>query len=310
MLDPTHPRRRPVSVLAEPLPLLDVLDVEALVRKVADDRLRSWGARLTSTDHEDLVSYLIGTCWELSERYDPAKDKKPNFAAYASKILTLRCADWFRGRFGDTRHGERPVVLSLDAPGAQDGDDGGTGQRRLVDALASSAGDPAADRAPDLVGILTGRGGGTAGSLEALGEPARRRAPRGDRSPAALTKPRVPPLHRSRPHLPPPVCEACLATFTAAFGRVNQLRSATNRLPLEQVLEQAAERARAVKLDKEWVCPRCTTVERADGALLFLEQVYPNRQTRRDAPRQQRIVKRAKAKAKGKTSRTDKRRKP
>ena len=234
-----------MSTLARTLALGDpheggIEDVEALVRKVADDRLRSWGARLNASDHEDLVVYLIGTCWELSKRYDAAKDKKPNFAAYASKILTLRCADWFRGRFGDTRHGLRPIVLSLDAPLGADGEGPDAGERRLVDSLTSSEGDPAADRAPDLVGILERRSGGEAGALEALGEPPARRAPA--RARKVKGKSRVPPMHRSRPKLPLPTCETCLNVFTAAYARVNSLRAAEKRLSSDEVLALAEGR--------------------------------------------------------------------
>lgn len=272
-----------MSTLAGTLALRNVEDVEALVRKVADDRLRFWGARLRDWDHEDLVSYLIGVAWELSERYDPTLDRNPNFAAYASRICTLRCADWFRQRFGDTRHGERPIVLSLDAAGAtgggtETGADGGGG--RLVDALSSSEGDPARDRSPDLVGALQRRGGEASRPLEALGEQAPRRAARGDRTPAVARKrPAVPPTYR--PSKAPPVCSACEPVFLAALHRAERLAPAAVRRSPEDVAAEAARRARAVKFAGEWVCPRCTTVPFPGGQILFLDQVYPNRASRR-----------------------------
>jgi hypothetical protein len=273
-----------VSTLAGTLSLGDgpgrIEDVEALVRKVVDDRLRMWGARLNQIDHEDLVSYLIGVCWELSGRYDPAKDRNPNFATYAARILTLRVADWYRQRFGDTRHGERPIVLSLDAPATLSSGDGDEedGRGRLVDSLPSREGDPADDRTPDLVGIL-GRGSGDeAGPHDTLGEPASRRARGGDRTPAQV-KPRIP--GTKKPTVEVPVCPNCAKVFLSAFDRVNRALPEEKRVGVQELAERARHRARAVKLHGEWVCPRCTTLPTPDGSLLFVQQVYPNRRARR-----------------------------
>jgi hypothetical protein len=274
-----------VSVLAMPLSLGNgpgrIEDVEALVRKVVDDRLRQWGARLKELDYEDLVSYLIGVSWELSGRYDVAKDgDRPNFAAYAARILSLRVADWYRQRFGDTRHGAKPVVLSLDAPATLDGHGfSETGADRLVDTLAASTGDPALDRAPDLVGVLERGGRGEARAHDSLGEPPAGGAASRDRSPAGLKKGRV--VGTKRPPRRPPICRHCFTTFQAAFTKVNAKLPEAERLSEEQIEQKAARRAQAVRFGSEWACPRCTKLEDPLGKELLLEHAYPNRQARR-----------------------------
>lgn len=286
-----------MSVLAVPLSLGDpakggIVDVEALVNKVISDRMRKWprGQR-TLNEHQrsDLVSYLIGVAWELSERYDPAKDKRPNLASYVAHILGLRIADWYRQTFGDTRHGDRPVVLSLDAPIAlsQSADEEDRADR-LVDTLVSSTGDPAADRSPDLVGVLNGGSGPDGGTHAAVGEPATSRAPRRDRSGAAgvtparsKKQPRVPKTRR--PPQRPPICPDCYTVFLDAFVKVNAKVKPEQQLTPEQLEEKASRRARAVKFGDTWACPRCTKLEDAEGTELMLKEAYPNRQTRRAA---------------------------
>lgn len=259
----------------------EIEDVEALVRKVVDDRLRQWGARLKQWDKDDLVSYLIGVCWELSGRYDPAKDRNPNFAAYAARILSLRVADWYRQRFGDTRHAEKPIVLSLDAPAAATSDGAGHSGDRLVDTLSASTGDPAEDRSPDLIGFIERGSGGEPRPHNQVGQSKARRAARGNRSAAARkhVKPRVPGTYRAPQR--PPICPSCFTTFEKAFARVNAQRPEVVRLSDEDVRLRAAKRAQAVKFGSEWFCPRCTTLPDGLGKELMLEQAYPNRQARR-----------------------------
>lgn len=285
-----------MTVLAMPLSLGDgpgrIEDVEALVRKVIEDRLRQWGARLKELDHEDLVSYLIGVCWELSGRYDPAKDKNPNFAAYAARILTLRVADWYRQRFGDTRHGEKPVVLSLDAPLVLEssGSDASESADRLVDTLAASTGDPAVDRSPDLVGLLERGSGSGLGSHNAVGKSQARRASSGNRSSTGGLKrkpPRVP--GTSRGPARPPICGSCFTTFKTVFTKVNGKLPKERRESDEQITLRAAKRAQAVRFGTEWACPRCTklstgpTKEGFTPQELMLQTAYPNRAIRRQA---------------------------
>lgn len=286
-----------MSVLAMPLSLGDgpgkIIDVEALVRKVVDDRLRQWGARLKELDHEDLVSYLIGVCWELSGRYDPAKDRNPNFGSYAARILTLRVADWYRQRFGDTRHGDKPIVLSLDAPatlgGVAYGSEAPEGSDRLVDTLAASTGDPAVDRAPDLVGVLERGSGSRLGAHDTLGQSPPRGASRRNRSSAGSVKPRIPGTFRAPSR--PPICPNCFNTFVSAFTQVNAKLASDVSLTVEQIQLKAAKRAQGVRFGAEWACPRCTKLEDGKGAELMLQQAYPNRQSRRAAAKRGRSKK-------------------
>lgn len=291
-----------MSVLATPLSLGDprygrIEDVEALCRKVAKDRTTQWGARLAEEKREELVSYLISVCWELSRRYDPKKDKHPNLAAYAAKILTLRVADWYRQTFGDTRHGERPIVLSLDAPIALNASEEDEGADRLVDTLVSGSGDPAEDRSPDLVGVLHGGSGPGSRAHAEMGEQATGGAARGDRSSAAGVKPvrskkqpRVPtPVDpatgqkRRRPPSRPPVCDHCFQTFYSAFMKVNEKTPMEKRLSQQQIMEKAMNRSKAIRLGSEWACPRCTKLEDEDGQEILLGTAYPNRDYRRRA---------------------------
>ena len=273
-----------MSVLAMPLSLGDgpgkIDDVEALVRKVVDDRLRQWGARLKELDQEDLISYLIGVCWELSGRYDPAKDRNPNFASYAARILTLRVADWYRQRFGDTRHGDKPIVLSLDAPAGFAGGEASEGTDRLVDTLAASTGDPALDRAPDLVGVLQRRSGEESRTHDALGEPQAGGAASRNRRPAGV-KPRIQGTYRMPSR--PPVCQPCFGIFLNAFIKVNGKTVPDQRIGPEELESKALQRSQAVRFGKEWACPRCTKLSDEQGQQLMLQQAYPNRASRRAA---------------------------
>jgi DNA-directed RNA polymerase specialized sigma24 family protein len=101
------------DLLGRELSLHDVRDVEAFVRRVADRQLQAWGAYLRTDDYEDLISYLVGKAWELSEQYDP--EKGPSFSTYSARILWNRVVDWYRGHFGDSRYRSGPPPLSLEA---------------------------------------------------------------------------------------------------------------------------------------------------------------------------------------------------
>jgi hypothetical protein len=57
---------RHARLLGAPCPLHDVHDPEAHIRVLADAKLASWGARLEGDLYDDLLSFLLGICWELS----------------------------------------------------------------------------------------------------------------------------------------------------------------------------------------------------------------------------------------------------
>lgn len=101
------------TLLASPLALYDVDDVEGYCYRVLERRLRRFQARLTADDREDALAFLISTAWELSKRYDPTIG---TFSGYLSSLLDLRLADWFRRRFGDSRYG----LEAREIPGSED----------------------------------------------------------------------------------------------------------------------------------------------------------------------------------------------
>lgn len=280
-----------------------IRDVEKLVRRIVKDwRNKRPNVKFSFHDEEELKAFLISTAWELEGRYDVTKDKNPNFASYAAHILSLRVADWYRRRFGDTRHGEKPQVLSLDAPLSRNLVDRDgvpeSGHDQLVETLAARTGDPAEDRSPDLVGVLVGgdRGGaqrtdGQAADDQVV-EQAAAGAARGDRGRPRTVKPRVPGTYRAPRR--PPVCSHCFGVFRKAFRKVNTKQPEHLKQTDEKVLERAALRAQAVKVGTEWCCPRCTKLEDPLGQNLMLTEAYPNRRARRDAVRRKELTVRKK----------------
>ncbi len=143
-----------LSLLGEPLALLDVRDVEKLARSALDDRLRLWGAHLHQQDHDDAVAYLVAVVWELSRDYDPAPGPGYTtgqaFSTYAYRRAQLRTVDWFRRRFGDARYPRPELPLSLEAATDAERD-------QLAGPVTAGAHDPAHDRSPDLVWALAQR---------------------------------------------------------------------------------------------------------------------------------------------------------
>jgi DNA-directed RNA polymerase specialized sigma24 family protein len=284
-----------LSLLAAPVPLglefpKPVEDIEKLAQKVANDRLGQFGtSRLSEADREDLVTFLIGEAWRQHRRYDPSKDRNPNFTAYIARILSFRCADWYRERFGDSRHGGHELPLSLDAPaGAAPDGDGEAGGHRLLETLAASAGDPTDDRSTDLLGALQRGGRARARPQRPLRQQAARRAPRRDAQPRRPLKP------AAAGH--DPICQHCARLFLAGFRRANQARKPAERRPDRELQILAQQRARAVKVAKdEYACPRCTSLPSSDRQQRFLDKVYPGRAARR----------RAREKAEGDSERTE-----
>jgi hypothetical protein len=159
-------------VLNGRLALHDIEDVEAFVwRIVHRSRLD-----LDFYDQEDLATYLVETCWELSLRYKPGTGSTSSFAGWAATNLRKRVVDWQRRKyrtrwvFKDRVYERpRPEIISLD--GNNPGGD------PLGAALGTSGSDPAADRSPDLARLLGTGGGGRARDYETLGLRPPRRAP-------------------------------------------------------------------------------------------------------------------------------------
>jgi hypothetical protein len=114
-----------VALLARPLSLHDVGDVEALARDALNERLRAMGAQLQQADYDDLLTDLIAVAWVLSLKYDRARSRL-TFSTYAGQILRKRVVDWFRHRLGDSRYRRDPSKLPScgEAPLDADGMDG------------------------------------------------------------------------------------------------------------------------------------------------------------------------------------------
>jgi hypothetical protein len=73
------------------LTLHDLRDAEFLCRRIISR------SRFTpqSSDHEELLTYLIEECWTLSLRYEPGGIR---FSTYATNTLRRRVVDWQRQR--------------------------------------------------------------------------------------------------------------------------------------------------------------------------------------------------------------------
>lgn len=144
-------------MLAGSLALGDVRDVEGLARRALDDALRSRGAHLKPHLYEDALQELLATAWQLWQRFDPARGL--SFSTYAYRLLRLRVVDWYRSEFGDSRYGERPTVLSLDAPIARGSGADQTSEHRLEEIVGDRDAD---DEAPpidlDVLREIDGKG--------------------------------------------------------------------------------------------------------------------------------------------------------
>lgn len=98
--------------------LHDVRDVEALCGRLIQ---QSAPNDLSHHDREDLLTYLIESCWELSRRYEQGSMRQ-GFSIWATVTLRRRIVDWQRSRNGRTKWAfadrvyERPIpeLVSLD----------------------------------------------------------------------------------------------------------------------------------------------------------------------------------------------------
>jgi hypothetical protein len=133
-----------VSLLNARFSLHDVDDVERFVSGI----IQRSRLQLSYHQTEDLTSFLVASCWELSIRYEP--NGRP-FSSWAGQNLHYRAVDWTRKEFGRTRwqSGEsiyersRPELVSLDTDDPIDGGVGSAlsaggvddGTHRLADEL-------------------------------------------------------------------------------------------------------------------------------------------------------------------------------
>lgn len=73
---------------------------------------------LSSADADDVLAYLIGRGWELSQRFNPVDDGRGSnrLAGFLTQRLHFACTDWCRARWGSTRYGPRPVFTPTADP--------------------------------------------------------------------------------------------------------------------------------------------------------------------------------------------------
>lgn len=135
------------------LTLHNVNDVESLCQSIINRDPAS--GELQPHEREDLLSYLVETCWELSLDYNPAKNPNGHehpsggFAGWAAHLLRRRLGEWRRTHIFRT-HWKRwdgtyqrvPNHEPLDQP---------EGTER---ALPGGSLDPAEYRTPDLLRAL------------------------------------------------------------------------------------------------------------------------------------------------------------
>jgi DNA-directed RNA polymerase specialized sigma24 family protein len=141
-----------LALLSSRWTLADVDDVEALVFTVA--------RRAGLGQDEDAISALFEVVWRAWQQWEPSR---ASFSTFCFQACRHGAVDYRRKRdgrtvwrFGDGRVHERklPELIPLD---------------RLDEPLATRAGDPAADRSPDLERLLAARGSTRTRDLEALG---------------------------------------------------------------------------------------------------------------------------------------------
>lgn len=83
-------------MLTGKLALHDVRDAEAFCARLIPNQ---WRDQLEPHDEEDLLAYLVETCWELSLTYRPGHIA---FSTLAGTTLRRRLTDWLRNRSGRT----------------------------------------------------------------------------------------------------------------------------------------------------------------------------------------------------------------
>jgi hypothetical protein len=95
------------------LTLHDIRDTEAYCAAV----IKRSRLKLTPTQHEDLLAYLVEEAWLLSTTYDPGNPQyPPRFSVIAGQRLPLRIIDWQRQRHGRTHWQFKDSTYQRDIP--------------------------------------------------------------------------------------------------------------------------------------------------------------------------------------------------
>lgn len=156
------------------LSLGDIRNVEQACENISYASRTLLRSRLTPSEREDLLAYLISEAWVLWRRYDPHRGAK--FSTFAYPQLRMRVIDWQRRRLGRGAGPGEWGVSSLDrllddpVNGASDCggvDDGDGPESRLGWALATAERDDPAARYADLDGLFAAGGRGARGPFDA-----------------------------------------------------------------------------------------------------------------------------------------------
>jgi hypothetical protein len=132
------------------VPTLALHDVEDAARFCSAIVTRS-GVSLSWDDREDLEQFLLVEAWQLSLKFEPGES---SFSSFAGARLRWKQTDWMRRRFGRTRwqfhdrtiERRRFQFTSLDTDDPE--------RDRMVEAVGTGSGDPAAGGDPLCGGLL------------------------------------------------------------------------------------------------------------------------------------------------------------
>jgi hypothetical protein len=105
-----------VRILASPIKLHDVRDVEVFVRSIIDHRLKAWSARLSVAEYESLLSYLIVIAWALSGlQHDTVQPRRVWYVTVEQEVERVQLEPGAGGTF-ITWHVSRDLVRNRRGP--------------------------------------------------------------------------------------------------------------------------------------------------------------------------------------------------
>ena len=160
------------------LALHDIHDVEAFCTHIIQQRHLT----LNHHQHEDLLTTLIETTYELSLNYKPGRTIR--FSTYAGTILRQRLTDNIRNTNGRTvwKFSDRTYTRTLPQLVSYEHETGNTNHqptRRMAHAIANQPSNSTADSTTTLNGLLTPGHSNTSRDLhlirQAATQPTRRR---------------------------------------------------------------------------------------------------------------------------------------
>jgi hypothetical protein len=136
-----------VTLLARPLTIGTIPDLEGLARATLCGYVKKSGCHLDNDDFDDLLAFLVAKGWERAVAWD--RERNPSQRSYVAWKLRCDLIDEIRRRNG--RAGEKLALRAGSLERARDDED------PLGGALAEGTGDPALDRSPDLGRLLVRR---------------------------------------------------------------------------------------------------------------------------------------------------------